>query len=435
MIFKLIKNTFSFETFFVLFLFSSQFKNVYPFSLISNITLLLTIILIPWSCLLYRKRSETKFLTAETGSFLLFSMWCLVGSFWVVPHTPYSISKALCFGVYTIPSFFMAYCVIGSDQARLKRFLYAILIFSFLVHFDAYKEFVVSNWHIVDVLESNYLVTGQTLGVGFILLVLLSFFNLQESEKNGSIEKTVLENRLLFWFLILLCGTYAYIQLHLGGRGPVLGVILTLLCFYMYGACHRKAQLCRKHFLYVSLTCVGSYLFFDFIFDTQTCHFLSRINKIISPCKGSLQGPVMDESLGLRLEYYKSATSTFLKHPIFGVGFGGWAQLHDILYHYVPETHDLREVLWRHPHNIALEVLAETGLLGGLLGAWFGARVLKKIDFKRLQHSFLDAAPVLLLFFSFFNALKSGDLNDNILFFVMTGIVAAKEKIKTECPC
>jgi O-antigen ligase len=140
----------------------------------------------------------------------------------------------------------------------------------------------------------------------------------------------------------------------------------------------------------------------------------------------------VDESIGLRLEYYESAISAFLKHPLVGLGFGGWAQFHDTLYHYVPDAHDLRDVFWRHPHNIGLEVLAETGLVGGVLGGWFGILILKKISFKHIVRSFSDAVPILMFAFSFFNALKSGDLNDNLLFFTMTGILAGKENYKKQ---
>lgn len=354
-------------------------------------------------------------------------MWCLLSTCWV-ERTTYSISKALCFGVYTVPAFLMAYYIIGANQERLRRFLYAIGILSFWGHLAAYKECILSHWGWVDVLGSNYLVTGQTLGFGFILLSLFSFFKLKESEKTSDSEQDILKHRILFWALMLLCGSYAYIQLHLRGRGPVIGVILTVFYFYVYGVCKGESKSCAKHFFYVSLSCISTYFFFDWVFEAHACHFLSRMNKIIDPSVMLPDKFVIDESIGLRLEYCKSALLAFLKHPIAGLGLGGWAQFHDTLYHYVPEAHDLREVFWRHPHNIGLEVLAETGLIGGLLGLWFGILILKKIPFKQLHHSFLDAAPTLLLAFSFFNALKSGDLNDNILFFAMAGLIVGKEK-------
>ena len=415
---NLVKDIFSFETFFVLFLFSYQFKNAYPFCLVPDLTLLSMAALVPWFLIFYRKNHATKLLTTETVSFLLFSLWGLISTFWV-EHTTYTISKALCFGIYTVPAFFMAYFIIGMNDERLKRFLIAIIALSIWVHLEAYKEFILSGWQIVDVLGNNYLVTGQTLGFGFILLTLFSFFILKESATNNE----TLNNKFLFWFLLILCGTYTYIQLHLGGRGPVLGVILTLLYFYIDGIYKGESRLYIMHFLYFSLSCGLIYAFFSWVFKTETCHFLLRTYESHS-----------DESITLRLEYYGSAISAFLKYPLTGLGLGGWALFHDTLYHYTPIAHDLREVLWRHPHNIGLEVLSETGLVGGLLGLWLGLLIFKKIPFRLLSHSFLDAAPTLLLAFSLFNTLKSGDLNDNILFFVMAGIIAAREKTETQIP-
>ena len=420
----MIKHVFSFETFFVLFLFSSQFKEAYPFSLIPHISLLLAVVLIPWAFILFRKNNETKFLTAEIASFLLFSLWCLASACWA-ERTTYSMSKTLCFGVYTVPSFLMAYHIIGTNQERLTRFLYAICIFSFGVHLAAYKELILSHWSRVDVLGANYLVTGQTLGLGFILLSLFSFFKLREYEK-------VLTSQILFYFIMFLCGSYTYIQLHLGGRGPVIGVFLTLLYFYMYGIFKGDKQLCAKHFMCVSVSCVITYFLFDFLFDSHTNPFMYRMKRMMVSNEVSPLNFAVDESIGLRLEYYESAISAFLKHPLVGLGFGGWAQFHDTLYHYVPDAHDLRDVFWRHPHNIGLEVLAETGLVGGVLGGWFGILILKKISFKHIVRSFSDAAPILMFAFSFFNALKSGDLNDNLLFFTMTGILAGKENYKKQ---
>jgi len=467
-IYTALKSIFSFETFFVLLLFSPQFINAYPFSLVPNLALFLAIILSAWFVGITRKSPAITVLTTETLAFLLFSGWCLMRAFWVDRPThsssTYAISKALCFGVYTVPAFFMAYCIIGADQQRLKRFLFAIGILSFWVHFASYRDLVRAHWKGVDVLGANYLVTGQTLGVGFICVCLLSFFIMKAcestapaggtapaesaepdestpptattapdestapAEAHASCQRQKFRDRVVFWLLMLACGSYANVQLHLGGRGPVVGIVLTMMYFYIYAARRGHARLCGKHFASVSAVCVFSYFFFSWLFETDTCSFVSRACRIIFPNDVEPNQFGMDESLGLRLEYYQSALALFLKHPLFGVGFGGWAHLHDTLYHYTPEPHDLRDVFWRHPHNIALEVLVETGVVGGLLGIWYGVLVFKKFVRKHLVHSYLDAAAVLLLLFSLFNALKSGDLNDNILFFVMAGIVAARRK-------
>lgn len=422
----MIKNIFSFETFFVLFLFSFQYKHSYPFSVIVCVELWLVAFLIPWGIFLYRNAAKSRFLTIEMTSFLLFSFWCLLSSLWVESNV-YSISKAVCFWVYTVPSFLMAYHVIANNQQRLKRLLAVIVIFSFFVHLAAYSECILSHWKWVDVLGSNYLVTGQTLGGGFILLILFSFFKLKECQENLDL-KNMQSCRLIFFSLILLCGSYVYIQLHLRGRGPVIGVMLILLTFYACGFRTEEFKIYRKHMFYIIFSCFFVYAFFDLIFETHTCHFLTRMANITGHNEMLSSEVVPDESIMLRLEYYKSAITAFLKHPILGLGLGGWAQFHDAHFHYAQNAADLRGVFWRHPHNIGLEVLAETGLVGGLLWVWFCTLVFKKNLFEQIFNSFLDAAPLFLLAFSLFNALKSGDLNDNILLFAIMGIVAAKDK-------
>ena len=417
---KIIKNVFSFETFFVFFLFSYQFKNSYPFSLFPDITLFFTFILLPWFIVLYRRMPTVCLFHSETVSFLLFSFWVLLSSFWVT-QTSYSISKSLCFAVYTIPSFFMAYFIIAMNDERLKRFFSVVVFLSIWAHLEAYKEFILSHWVVVDVLGNNYLVTGSTLGSGFILLTVFSFSLLKDEQTN---------NTVFFWLLMTLCGTYAYIQLQLGGRGPVIGVILTLCYFYINGFRKNDSQFYIRHFLYFIIYCVFIYLFLYFFFRAGACNFLGRVYNIVGLDSLGVNNVVVDESISFRLEYYRSAISVFLENPFLGLGFGGWALFHDTLYHYTPLAHDLREVLWRHPHNIGLEILSETGLIGALLGIWFGILIFRKKLFLLSACSFLDLASILLFIFSLFNALKSGDLNDNILLFVTAAIIVSRAKVK-----
>ena len=110
-----VKNIVSFEAFFVLFLFADQVKLAYPFTLVPHLSLLLVGLLTTWTVLLLRKQGMAKVWRLEPLLFLGFSLWCLASAYWVKPST-YSLSKALCFGVYTVPTFFMAYLIIGGDD-------------------------------------------------------------------------------------------------------------------------------------------------------------------------------------------------------------------------------------------------------------------------------------------------------------------------------
>jgi O-antigen ligase len=400
--FTLLKNLFSFETAFVLFLFSYQYKNAHPIFLSPDITLTLIGILIPWTVILARK-SPNRLFTSTTASFLLFSIWCIASAFWA-PKLSYTVSKSLCFVVYTLPAFFMGYMVIASDTERLKRFFVIIAVFAILVHLEAYRVFYYSAGYIVDVLGNNYLVTGQTLGCGFILLVVYVKTLAFHFKPNTN---------FLYGLLMLLCGTFFYIQLNLGGRGPVISVLLVLMVFYSYGILRTSDhQQYLRHLFHLTFACALSYWLLRWLFAAESNHFIVRTYALIT-------APELDDPINWRIGYYQSAINAFLNHPLIGVGFGGWVNYHD-----------MGSLPWQHPHNIVLEVLSETGVIGGVLAAWFGFNVLKNISYKNLNQSSLHMATTSLLLFGLLNALKSGDLNDNILLFVMSGIILGVASLK-----
>ena len=55
-------------------------------------------------------------------------------------------------------------------------------------------------------------------------------------------------------------------------------------------------------------------------------------------------------SVGIRLDLYKQAFFLFVEKPFFGHGFGSWA--------------DISNTKFKYPHNIVLELMAETGFIG-----------------------------------------------------------------------
>ena len=128
-----------------------------------------------------------------------------------------------------------------------------------------------------------------------------------------------------------------------------------------------------------------------------------RLAPVLDP--GQTDAPLQERFL-----YYHSAWRAFLTQPFIGMGTGGW-----------PIFQGLGDIEL-HPHNLFLEVLSETGLIGFiLLGILGGAFV----------YSFNQQCPVafiLILSFAFLNAMKSGDLNDNILLFVGVGLLSAHKK-------
>ena len=407
--FRFLKSCFCFESLFILWLFSYQFKNVLfkrP-----DITLLLTCILLPSALFLTSKhklknKSPTLSHTPSLIFFLGWSTWTLISFFWS-PSSFYVTQKFLCYLVYTIPGMLIAYYIIGEDPAHTKRFLFSILIFSIIVHLWILKDFWVYGIKFRDFLGTNYLVTGQTLGAG--LLILLSS-SLNDPLKDKELSQKILREVAF----TLLASSLVYVSLNLGGRGPLLAEFISIFSLYLlYGLYRPSLFLLRQmlFFLFIGISIIYGFnsLFHyhggyheAFLFIERTPHLTRQ----------PLQAFYSDPSITLRLNYYVSTFKMFLASPFRGSGLGSWFFFQN-----------LNDVAW-HPHNIFLEILSETGLIGLLLFIGFLYSALRKMRLNLVSRSSLQTSLFLLLIFSFLNALKTGDLNDNLFLFTILGLLA-----------
>lgn len=384
-LFTYVKSLCSFELLFVLWLFSYQYKNAFKIFSSPDITVLLTFILIPWAVILYLKeKAKPKFNDGAVLAFLGLSLWFIISSFWS-PSEFYKTQKTLCFALYTIPGFFMGYMIISQSTERLKRLMVVFFAFGVVILCETYHIFVVNGLGFIsDVLNTNYLVTGQTLGVGLIILFTYSYFALNKP--------------ISLYAYMFLCGLFVYALINIGGRGPVIAAGCAVAIFYAARSWLDSFAKTGMHLGIFFTFCILTYFALNELLGHTGSHFQQRLVTILS-------GHI-DESVNERLIYYKSAILTFLQHPIIGVGFGGW-----------PVVSGLGDISI-HPHNIFLEVLSETGVIGFTLFL-----SLLYFTFRRLTCSFIFLTPeytslFLLTVFSFINAQKTGDLHDNLLLFI-----------------
>jgi O-antigen ligase len=122
----------------------------------------------------------------------------------------------------------------------------------------------------------------------------------------------------------------------------------------------------------------------------------------------ALQHPFESDASGAdRLQFWCSAWDTFVDHPLFGIGAGGWGM--------VWNKEDFRDF----PHNIFLEILCEEGVIGGLLFSlfFFGAiRLVWKImrsPFTTPRGRTLAIWTIGILTFAGLDAQLSGDIQTN----------------------
>lgn len=103
----------------------------------------------------------------------------------------------------------------------------------------------------------------------------------------------------------------------------------------------------------------------------------------VSSYPGEFSLPIMDTSVGQRLEMWRAAWKIFIRHPVLGVGTGAYQTSTQQLIH----ANVIASFVGRydHPHNDYLNALASSGIVGFL--ALLGVLLLPAWYFQRAVHS------------------------------------------------
>jgi O-antigen ligase len=118
-------------------------------------------------------------------------------------------------------------------------------------------------------------------------------------------------------------------------------------------------------------------------------------------------------SAGERLDYYRATLAAIPDHPLLGGGVGSWSRFY--------YGNDLRN----YPHNLFLEIAFEEGLLGLAVFLTFlllvAGSILRMLRESRSHFLALGLMVLYCLLVSLF----SGDLDDNRVLFLWTGVALA----------
>ncbi|MCK5028114.1 MAG: O-antigen ligase family protein [Bacteroidales bacterium] len=156
----------------------------------------------------------------------------------------------------------------------------------------------------------------------------IGFFSALFSKKNN-------------FFRIFFIVFFLFMLLWSGSKGPFLGVVLIFLV-YLGRNYIKKANLkilLLFLFFIVLLYCI-------YLLDIRQLRFIS---KLIENPIGYLSGEGSG-SIGVRIDLSSIAFKSFIDSPIIGNGFGSFIENSTYLHKY--------------PHNVYLELLSETGILG-----------------------------------------------------------------------
>lgn len=394
------------EWFFGLFLFAGYYKADPRLAFLqAHADLTLFFFTLSFLAFLYRllkgpSAQKIPFAFAKVAAFFLLLAGCILGGLFVTQSEGYGLDKAMRFVVLTGWAFFGAGLIV-TDFASLRRFSWALVSIFTVMAIDALVGYPgVGRVNFVTALGSNYIALGRASGLG--LLTTLAFLLPTERRPLA---------RVFLWAMAAL---QLFAALSAGARGPVLALILSLLVFFALGMRGFPPLRADRFawrlgivalFTVVLVGTIGQKFFPTLTFRTQV--FMTEFG----------------DSAIERLYLYQEAIRLWLDSPILGVGTGGFGLA----------TTGIDERLY--PHNIILELGAETGLVGVLIFVimvWAGFSVgsnglRNRTGFGRTTARYLLAAGC----FALVNAMISGDINDNRLLFMSVALLNCTPRFQT----
>lgn len=178
--------------------------------------------------------------------------------------------------------------------------------------------------------------------------------------------------------------------------------------FNIFGSKYRvetEKIIFNKYAIFIFILIIGVSIIFVKLGETYFPTLIKRSRMFIE-AHGEYTG---------RPERFAVAIDLWLRSPLWGIGSGQFAMgLHG---------NDIRD----YPHNILLELMAETGVLGLSIFSIILYRSIRKakklIQNSNLQKKYMGRFLITMLAFTFWNAMVSGDINDNRELFVIIGII------------
>lgn len=319
---------------------------------------------------------------------------CLVGGLLYTQGIEYGSDKAIRFISLTGWAFFGGVLLI-TDFISLRHFLWALLAISATMAIDALLGYQGVTWiGFTNAFGGDHISLGRTCGLG--LLTLIVFFLPTE-------KKLWIRSILSAIAVLLLWAILSSVAL-----GPMLSLILSLIAFFMLS----MRFLPRAKMDRFALQLIVVVLFAAIIIASAGQEFFPTLEY---RAQNIMAGK--DASSTSRLYLYPAAFDLWAKSPILGGGTGQFG---------VAVTGDDVQA---YPHNIIVEVAAETGLLGvlvliAMIGFAFSngfIHLCAQEGLSRIVSRYLLVACC----FSLLNAMVSYDINGNKMLFTFMGLLTA----------
>ena len=337
---RLLGTLLSFEALFALFLYSNNVKPFLP-RLPFDETVALMAASAPLAAWILWRRGLRREGVVVVAAGLLFFGWLATTMLWSPGRTLAlrAVAFNLTFNLYCL---IVGALVLAGDRARIRRFLLFLVVVGLVLAGNGlwiYVEHGTFRYYRPFMFTRYYLTwTYPVVSASAVALVLAL------TAPAGSARQ------LLGLALTFVFGAFLLVG---GARGPLLGLVVCLLVPLLVVAprVERGRFLVPKIQILAFLLVTGAGAYVAYLLATgQMTATLSRFYSLLNYLQS--QGTALRHE---RLSYWSSALTFWSQAPLLGNGIGSFSSL------YVPGG---GEVAGTHPHNILLEILAETGLVG-----------------------------------------------------------------------
>ena len=288
-----------------------------------------------------------------------FKMACVFVAYCVFINSSLSINptESLKYSIYFLrwPLFALALTYwLFTDLQSLKKFLYVMTFVALFLIFDTWYQYVLG--HDIFGVEKfgNTRLTGpfrrSYIGMWLTKLIILPLFIFTIMKK----YEGLLRHKYLALTLFIFLGIYLLTIFITGERMAFLMALLSIFVILLGLIANKNISIFKGLFLFISLS-LTTYFFAIANPEQSQRAIFSSIDKIIN-WKTSDYGLV-----------WKSAYDVWQEAPLFGAGLHKYREACELLGTYGTTNNPIGAGVCFHPHNITMQLLSETGVVGFVL--------------------------------------------------------------------
>jgi len=208
--------------------------------------------------------------------------------------------------------------------------------------------------------------------------------------------------------LLALCAMLTFVLMLGGGKGPVLATAACILLALLVGLHVTRRKIFYQRYQLSIIWLVIGLVAGLAIYAATADHTPRSLQRL----SGMIEGGEFQGTAGTRYKVYQEALGFLPEAPVLGHGAGSWP------------------VIWggfdhrNTPHNMVLEILVETGIVGSVLMMALLVVAMRPVSIDRLRNDPLALCAFMLFVWLFIKAQLGPDVADNRFMFLMLGVLA-----------